>query len=359
MPKFKVLPYDPNWPVLFENFKLKIEGIVGENLTAVYHIGSTSVEGLSAKPVIDILLAVFSIDEADKLKKKFENEGFEWRGEFGIPGRRYVTYNDPQSGDRSCYIHIFESSSLQLEKHLAFRDLLRSNSTIRNSYEQIKLKLFAEYPDGKENYQNGKSDFISTTTASGLLDPEHFRIPTQVYVWIVCRKNGLTKYLLFKRGPKSGGFWQGVTGAPFAAEPAEKGASRELFEETGIGPNSPVEYLNFSYTFLLMGEWKKAYRPEVEKITEVVFYTFVEELVAPQLSHEHEQFKWCNFEECLQLLKWPNNKKSLHILHKKLNDLAFGGTQNIFGSPVRQVLNQLGKKFIHLILRSDSFSPIG
>ena len=75
-----------------------------------------------------------------------------------------------------------------------------------------------------------------------------------------------------------------------------------------------------------MGEWKKAYRPEVKKITERVYYTFVEDFVLPELSHEHEQFKWCDFDECLQLLKWPNNKESLHVLNKKLSDVAFGGT---------------------------------
>lgn len=326
MSRFNVSSYSPQWPLLFEKFKQKLVPIIGENLTAVFHIGSTSVEGLSAKPVIDILPTVFSLEGVDKHKEKFEDAGFQWRGEFGIPGRRYLTYNDPSSDERLCQIHIFDSSSLQVERHLAFRDSLRSNSELRDKYQQLKMKLFMEFPDGKDNYQNGKSEFISAATKQALLGPEKFRIPTQVYVWIVCRKQGQIKYLMFQRSPKSGGFWQGVTGAPFAIEPVEIGASRELFEETGIGPGKEVHYLDFGYTFDLMGEWKKAYRPEVEKITEKVFYTFVENFVSPELSHEHVRYQWCDYDECLRLLKWPNNKESLQVLHKKLSEIPFGST---------------------------------
>jgi GrpB-like predicted nucleotidyltransferase (UPF0157 family)/8-oxo-dGTP pyrophosphatase MutT (NUDIX family) len=318
MKKFILSPYNSNWPVLFEAFKQKLIEIFGENLTAIYHIGSTSVEGMSAKPIIDIMPTVFSLEKVDHLKAEFEKAGFLWRGEFGISGRRYLTFDDPESGERLCHIHTFEATSLQVEKHLAFRDLMRNNFAKHEEYEQLKLKLYSEFPDEKDAYQEGKSGFIAKATAAALETQNEFRIPTQVYVWLVSKEDKQIKYLLLKRTIKSGGFWQGITGAPFANEEIETAAMRELFEETGIALKE-MESLNYGYCFPLAGEWKKAYRLEVEKIVEQVFYAFVSDLVKPQLSNEHEQFKWCSYEESLELLKWQTNKDSLQRLHRKLS----------------------------------------
>lgn len=318
MQKLNVSPYNPQWPDLFDSFKKRLTRVFGENLTAIYHIGSTAVEGLSAKPIIDIMPTVFSLDAVDQAKETFEKEGFQWRGEYGILGRRYITLDDSH-GNSLCHVHTFETSNLEVEKHLVFRDLMRRNPTKRKEYESLKLNLFAEFSEEKDHYQNGKAEFIQRTTAMAIENQNHYRIPTQVYVWIVCRKQGEPKYLMFKRSPKSGGFWQGVTGAPFANEEIEIAAKRELFEETCIGANKEVISLDFGYCFPLLGEWKKSYRPEVEKIVEKVYFTFVDNFAEPRLSHEHEEFKWCSYQECLDLLKWPNNKESLHVLHKKLN----------------------------------------
>lgn len=81
MRKLIITPYNPQWPYLFESFKQRLSKIFGENLTAICHIGSTSVKGLSAKPVIDIMPTVFSLDAVDNLQTQFEKEGFLWRGE--------------------------------------------------------------------------------------------------------------------------------------------------------------------------------------------------------------------------------------------------------------------------------------
>lgn len=330
MKKFSIVPYSSQWSALFEFYKQKLSVIFGENLTALYHIGSTSVTGLSAKPVIDLMPTVFSMDAVDDLQSEFEKEGFQWRGEFGIFGRRYLTLDDG-NGNRICHVHIFETSSLEVEKHLSFRDLLRRDSKKAQEYERLKLKLFAEFPEGNDHYQNGMEDFIQKTTAAALADQNDFRIPTQVCVWIVCLKQNEPKYLMFKRSEKAGGFWQGITGAPFANEEIEAGAMRELFEETGIGPNQKVSSLDFGYCFPVLGAWKIAYRSEVEKIVEKVFVTFVDDFVEPKLSDEHTEFRWCSYQEGLELLKWPNNKASLQVLHKKLvsSEASFNRTVSV------------------------------
>ena len=85
-----VVEYDDSWKRMFKTERELIRSIMGSTCIASYHIGSTSVPGLSAKPVIDILVAARSLEEADGCREAFENAGYEWMGEFGIPGRRYL-----------------------------------------------------------------------------------------------------------------------------------------------------------------------------------------------------------------------------------------------------------------------------
>jgi len=167
---YTIEPYNPIWPTLFEEFKRKLTPILGENenLTTIHHIGSTSVPGLSAKPVIDMMPAVGSISKVDELEHRFAEIGFEWRGEFGIAGRRYLTFDDPGTGKRVCQVHIFEASSSEIEKHLAFRDLMRSDSAKRLQYETLKLDLFKKFPHDKDAYHFGKEPFILEVTKEAL-----------------------------------------------------------------------------------------------------------------------------------------------------------------------------------------------
>ena len=80
-----VVEYSPQWPLKYEREKEKIMAILKENCTAIYHIGSTSVPGLAAKPIIDIIL-----ERVDAVSADFSEIGYEYLGEFGISGRRYL-----------------------------------------------------------------------------------------------------------------------------------------------------------------------------------------------------------------------------------------------------------------------------
>lgn len=100
-----VSEYDPAWPDMYQQEKEQIVRILGENCLAVYHIGSTSVPGLAAKPVIDIMAAVRSLEKVEESADRFSGIGYESCGEFGIPGRRYLR----KGGDeRTHQIHIFQ-----------------------------------------------------------------------------------------------------------------------------------------------------------------------------------------------------------------------------------------------------------
>ena len=79
-----VTDYNPEWPRMYQEEEKKIQAILRENCTAVYHIGSTSVPGLAAKPILDIMPVVKSLEAADRVAAEFEKLGYEYLGEFGI-----------------------------------------------------------------------------------------------------------------------------------------------------------------------------------------------------------------------------------------------------------------------------------
>lgn len=86
-----VVDYDEMWPTLFENERTLLQMTLGKVISRIHHIGSTSVPGLSAKPVIDILIEVANLEELDSLNQAMEGVGYTVRGENGILNRRYFT----------------------------------------------------------------------------------------------------------------------------------------------------------------------------------------------------------------------------------------------------------------------------
>lgn len=134
-----VVNYNPNWEKNYINEQQLIRQILKNELVECFHIGSTSVPNLKAKPIIDILLVVNNINKLDNYSFYFENIGYEIMGEFGIIGRRYFR----KGGDnRTHQIHAFQYDNIQeIERHLAFRDYLRQNPKISKEYGELKSKL--------------------------------------------------------------------------------------------------------------------------------------------------------------------------------------------------------------------------
>ena len=123
----------------------------------IHHIGSTSVEELAAKPIIDIMMEVVSLDEIDQNRDRFEAAGYVVMGEFVIPGRRYYRKGVKK---RTHQIHLFESGDPNLVRHLAFRDYLREFPEIRKEYGDLKIRIASECDNDIERYCDGKDDFI-------------------------------------------------------------------------------------------------------------------------------------------------------------------------------------------------------
>lgn len=156
--KIEVVDYNPEWEKQFKAESKKIKAILGKNCIAVYHIGSTSVKGLKAKPIIDIMPVVKDISLVEEHNADFEALGYECKGEYGIPGRRFFIKG---GDDRTHHIHIFEKSNeTEITRHLAVANYLRSHKEAVEEYGSLKTALAEQYPYDNEGYCNGKDAYM-------------------------------------------------------------------------------------------------------------------------------------------------------------------------------------------------------
>lgn len=157
MRKVEVKSYNSNWPAMFEEEANKLNSIFGSEIVEIHHIGSTSVNGLKAKPVIDIMPVVKDIGRVDDFNTAMMDIGYEPMGENGIAGRRYFRKG---GDDRTHHVHVFELGSDHVERHLAFRDYLRTHPDALQSYGNLKEELARRFPDDMESYIMAKEQLV-------------------------------------------------------------------------------------------------------------------------------------------------------------------------------------------------------
>ena len=132
MSRIMVVPYQPQWPAAFERAAREVKIALRESLLAIHHIGSTSIPGIHAKPIIDMLAVAGSLSRIDELAERMREIGYEVMGEFGIPGRRYFR-RDNAAGVRTEQVHTFAAESPHVRRHLAFRDSCGCTASWRGS----------------------------------------------------------------------------------------------------------------------------------------------------------------------------------------------------------------------------------
>ncbi|MEM6407551.1 MAG: GrpB family protein [Pseudomonadota bacterium] len=157
--------HDPGWFAEYEAERMRLLAQV-PCLIALHHIGSTSVPGILAKPIIDMLGEVGGFTKLDAATDAFETLGYEVMGAFGIPGRRYFR-KTTSAGRRSHHLHVFTTGSEHLERRLAFRDYLRAHPSVARAYSELKARLL-EKSDDAEAYMDGKDPFIKDIEARAL-----------------------------------------------------------------------------------------------------------------------------------------------------------------------------------------------
>lgn len=145
---------------MFEEERSHLDVVFGGRAAAIEHVGSTSVPGLCAKPIVDILVGLRELSLSDAEIGGMERLAYEYLGEFGLPGRLYFRKGEP----RTHHVHVVAYGGDHWERHLAFRDALRSNPEERRRYDELKRRLAAEgHP--REAYTELKTPFIREVEA--------------------------------------------------------------------------------------------------------------------------------------------------------------------------------------------------
>jgi GrpB-like predicted nucleotidyltransferase (UPF0157 family) len=159
--------YDPEWPRMAASHAERLR-VLGSTLLTVHHIGSTSVPGLAAKPIIDLMPLVTDLADLDRDRRCVEALGYTWHGELGISGRRYCTLTD-EAGVRIVQLHFFSAHSPQVERHIAFRDYLRTHPDAASAYEKEKRRARDLHPNDSHAYTDAKDAWIRKTEAKALV----------------------------------------------------------------------------------------------------------------------------------------------------------------------------------------------
>ncbi len=153
----RLCAYSDDWPVQFSIESEKILSACRDHVIAIEHVGSTSIQGLVAKPIVDIMIGVRSLDVADKMVNNMRSIGYDYPGDIGIPAER-IFGRDP--GFRRFLVHVVVFKSANWFQYLKFRDVLRADEEIAQDYGNLKLKIAKQHPQGRALYTKLKSAFI-------------------------------------------------------------------------------------------------------------------------------------------------------------------------------------------------------
>lgn len=166
MRKVEICPYDESWIIAYCEEAELIKAIFGVDLLNIYHIGSTSIPGMAAKPIIDILIEVQALNRVDSFNSAMKNSGYISRGENGIKNRRYFVKE--KDGNRTHHVHIYQTGAKEIARHLAFRDYLIDTPVEAEKYRLRKQEISQVYPANVKLYQEMKSSLVHDLTEKAL-----------------------------------------------------------------------------------------------------------------------------------------------------------------------------------------------
>jgi len=163
MDPVEVVEYDPAWPAQFDEIAARVRAaFLGAPLVSVEHVGSTSVEGLAAKPVIDLNVIVPTRADLPVAIARLATLGYVHEGDKGVPGREAFLW---PPGTARHHLYACAEDNAEHKRHIAFRDYLRTRPDEARQYETLKRDLAARFRDNRLAYNDGKTDFVEATLA--------------------------------------------------------------------------------------------------------------------------------------------------------------------------------------------------
>lgn len=162
----EVVEYRAAWPRIFEREAAAILSACRPWITDVHHIGSTSVPGLAAKPILDVLPVAAGPAEGQEAVAPMTALGYRYRGENGIAGRFY--FDRVVDGRTVMHVHMFPAGHPEVRRHLVFRDHLWTNRDAAREYERLKRELATRYRDDRRAYTESKAAFITSVIEAAM-----------------------------------------------------------------------------------------------------------------------------------------------------------------------------------------------
>ena len=163
--------YDPRWPEMAELEKKILRETLSSITCEIEHVGSTSIPNLGAKPVIDLMIGVASLAEAEKTIEPLEKIGYSFWSENSNKWHFFFVKGLPSLGGtgRSHHVHVVDRNHNFYLKQILFRNYLRENPKSAHDYFELKIKLSQKFHDDRDAYTNGKTEFVNSILAKAEL----------------------------------------------------------------------------------------------------------------------------------------------------------------------------------------------
>ncbi|GEN46396.1 GrpB family protein [Alkalibacillus haloalkaliphilus] len=162
----KLVNYNPEWPQLFQQEKQLLQNMVGEHVLGIEHIGSTAIKGLKAKPIIDLVVGLKSLEDVQLLGlKRMSEADYYMLQKQEIEGKIVFAkfpYIKDEDYTKTHFLHVVEYNGDWWNAHIQFRDRLNANQDLAKEYEALKLKLAEEHPKDVTAYAESKEMFIKS-----------------------------------------------------------------------------------------------------------------------------------------------------------------------------------------------------
>lgn len=167
-----IVDYNPMWPIVYEEEKHQIQKKIGHKIVKIEHMGSTSIHGLGGKPIIDIITGVLNYTDADECVTLLQDLGYtdvtpepeepDW---YYCLGKKYQGKSDQI---KNFHLHLAKYPSHFYNKHLIFRNYLRTHPKVSQQYFELKKGLASEYGSNREGYTEAKNQFIKSITTQAI-----------------------------------------------------------------------------------------------------------------------------------------------------------------------------------------------
>ena len=163
-----IVPYDPGWARDFESIRLRLAGALGDLALDILHVGSTSVVGLAAKPIIDIDIVIDRETALPAVIERLATISYTFEGDRGVPGR--YAFAAPRDLPRH-HPYVCARDNLELKRHVAFRDILRANPQAAAAYGSLKYELASHFGRDRDGYSRAKTEFVERALTCACLQP--------------------------------------------------------------------------------------------------------------------------------------------------------------------------------------------